>query len=87
MGKAPKYRSESADKILTAVMVADYLHCHLRTVYRLVKVGVIPHFKLGADWRFERASIDEWIKNGGATLRAAAAPRRSVPRAPRLRAS
>ncbi len=46
-------------------MVADYLHCHLSTVYRLVKMGKIPHFKLGGDLRFEKAAIDEWIRNGG----------------------
>jgi excisionase family DNA binding protein len=46
-------------------MVADYLHCHLSTVYRLVKMGNIPHFKLGGDLRFEKAAIDEWIRKGG----------------------
>ena len=46
-------------------MVADYLHCHLSTVYRLVKMGKIPHFKLGGDLRFEKAAIDEWIEKGG----------------------
>jgi excisionase family DNA binding protein len=42
-----KYRLNSNSEILTTSMVADYLHCHLSTVYRLVKMGAIPHFKLG----------------------------------------
>jgi len=46
-------------------MVADYLHCHLSTVYRLVKDGRIPHFQLGGNFRFHRSAIDEWIEKGG----------------------
>ena len=50
-------------------MLAEYLHCHLSTVYRLVKQGRIPHFKLGGDLRFEKSAIDDWIgKGGGASL-------------------
>ncbi|HXR34752.1 MAG TPA: helix-turn-helix domain-containing protein [Candidatus Binataceae bacterium] len=63
--KTQKYRRDSNNEILTTRMVADYLHCHLSTVYRLVKMGKIPHFKLGGDLRFEKAAIDEWIRKGG----------------------
>jgi excisionase family DNA binding protein len=51
--------------MMTTKMVADYLHCHNATVYRLVKEGRIPHFKLGSDFRFEKAAIDEWMEKGG----------------------
>ena len=63
--KKQKYRRDSNNEILTTRMVADYLHCHLSTVYRLVKMGKIPHFKLGGDLRFEKVAIDEWIEKGG----------------------
>jgi excisionase family DNA binding protein len=63
--KNRKYRGDGSNEILTTRMVADYLHCHLSTVYRLVKQGKIPHFKLGGDLRFEKAAIDEWIERGG----------------------
>jgi excisionase family DNA binding protein len=53
------------DEILTTRMVADYLHCHLSTVYRLVNAGKMPYFKLGGDLRFEKSAIDEWIEKGG----------------------
>jgi excisionase family DNA binding protein len=53
------------DQILTTRMVADYLHCHLSTVYRLVKDGRMPYFKLGGDLRSEKSVIDEWIERGG----------------------
>ena len=45
-------------------MFADYLHCHLSTVYRFVKDGRIPYFKLGGDLRFQKSAIEEWIQNG-----------------------
>jgi excisionase family DNA binding protein len=57
--------SSDGDQILTTRMVADYLHCHLSTVYRLVKDGRIPHFKLGGDLRFQKSAIEEWIEKGG----------------------
>jgi excisionase family DNA binding protein len=63
--KTRKFRRNGSNEILTTRMVAEYLHCHLSTVYRLVKQGKIPHFKLGGDLRFEKAAIDEWIERGG----------------------
>ena len=42
--------------------LADYLGVHKATVYRHVQKGKIPGFKIGADWRFHRRSIDKWIK-------------------------
>jgi excisionase family DNA binding protein len=62
---APKPSVNGRNEILTTSMVADYLHCHLSTVYRLVKDGRIPHFQLGGNFRFHRSAIDEWIEKGG----------------------
>jgi excisionase family DNA binding protein len=41
--------------------VADYLHCHYSTVYRLIRRGRLPVFRLGRDYRFLRSEIDNWI--------------------------
>ena len=60
---------DGKDEILTTRMVADYLNCHLSTVYRLVKDGRMPYFKLGSDLRFEKSMIDEWIQKGGGETR------------------
>ena len=65
MNKIRKYQRAESDEILTTRMVADYLHCHLSTLYRLAKHGKIPHFKLGGDLRFAKAALDEWIERGG----------------------
>ena len=53
------------DEILTATMLADYLQCHLSTIYRLAKQGKIPHFRLGGDFRFKKTAIEQWIESGG----------------------
>jgi len=47
--------------IMTMQEVADYLHCHYFTLYRLVRRGAIPAFSLGGDYRFRRADIANWI--------------------------
>jgi excisionase family DNA binding protein len=51
--------------VMTIQDVADYLHCHYHTVYRLVKRGEIPCFRLGGNWRFLKSEVDKWIAAGG----------------------
>jgi excisionase family DNA binding protein len=50
------------DTVLTLEDAADYLRVHPSAVYRLVKNRILPAFKVGSDWRFNRQSIDRWIK-------------------------
>jgi len=47
---------------LTLEEVADFLHVHPSTVYRLLKNRRIPAFKMGSDWRFNQESIEQWVK-------------------------
>lgn len=51
------------DEILTIKEVADYLKVNERTIYRLANKGEIPAFKVGNNWRFERAKIAKWMSN------------------------
>ena len=55
--------AESA--VMTLQELADYLHCHRRTVYILLKEREIPGFKMGGDWRFLKSDIDKWMAKGG----------------------
>jgi excisionase family DNA binding protein len=41
--------------------VAQFLHVHSSTVYRLLKQKRIPAFKVGSDWRFNMDSIEKWV--------------------------
>jgi excisionase family DNA binding protein len=49
-------------EVLTLEEVADFLHIHPSTVYRLLKNRRIPAFKVGSDWRFNQESIEQWVK-------------------------
>ena len=47
-------------KVMTLEEVSHYLHVHRSTVYRLLKRGEIPAFRIGSDWRFNIETIDLW---------------------------
>lgn len=47
-------------EIMTMTEVCSYLKVHPSTIYRLLKKKELPAFRVGADWRFTRASIDRW---------------------------
>ena len=51
------------DKLLTVKELATYLNCHTSTIYRMIKSGELPCFKLGSDWRFSLKAIDVWIRD------------------------
>ena len=36
----------------------------LGTLYKLVKKGKIPAFRIGTDWRFNREVIEKWMQQG-----------------------
>lgn len=55
--------------ILTLPETAQYLRVHPTTVYRMLKSGKLPAFKVGTDWRFYRHSIDAWISTQEANHR------------------
>ena len=55
-----------SSNIMTLEEVAEYLRVHPSTVYRLLTRHLIPAFKIGSDWRFNRASIEQWCKKAEA---------------------
>ncbi len=48
-------------QIMTAKEAAKYLGIHLITLYRLIKKGEIPSFRVGGLWRLKKDLLDEWI--------------------------
>jgi len=50
-------------EIFTVKQLAEYLKCHPTSLYRLIKAGGVPYFRLGGDYRFEMSIIDTWIRN------------------------
>lgn len=62
-----KPSSETINEVLTAGEVASYLRVSLSTIYRLLKNGDLPAFKIGSDWRFNRVHIEEWLRSRAQT--------------------
>ena len=58
---------QSGAKVITIGELSEYLRVHRSTLYRLLKNGQLPGFKIGSDWRFNlRQSISGGC--GGARL-------------------
>ena len=51
----------AADEVLTMKEICDLLQVHKSTVYKLVRRGSIPGFRVGSDWRFRRDVIERWL--------------------------
>jgi excisionase family DNA binding protein len=47
--------------VLTVNELSDYLKVHPTTIYRLLKAGQLPGFRIGSDWRFNVEEIERWL--------------------------
>jgi excisionase family DNA binding protein len=45
----------TTEEVLTCLKVTP------RTIYRLIQAGELPAVRIGRQWRFRRADLDEWI--------------------------
>ena len=52
----------SVPDIMTLGEVAGYLRVTEKTIYRLLWRSRIPATKVGRQWRFDRTTVDAWIK-------------------------
>jgi excisionase family DNA binding protein len=52
------------DQMLTADEVAFMLRITRTTLYKLVKKGKIPAWRVGSDLRFSREEIEKWMQQG-----------------------
>jgi len=50
----------SSAEILTIAELSAHLRVHPTTIYRLLREGRIPGFRVGSAWRFSRAAIEIW---------------------------
>ena len=49
-------------EVLTTKETCVLLKTKRLTLYKLVKSGELPAFRMGRAWKFERASIEAWIR-------------------------
>ena len=50
-------------EVLDIEEVAKLLHVNEWTIYRLLKKGKIPAFKVGKQWRFKRDILERWMEH------------------------
>ena len=48
--------------LMTVRETADYLQVHVSTIYRMLRTKSLPAFRIGSDWRFRKADLDEWLR-------------------------
>ncbi|MBI2212240.1 MAG: helix-turn-helix domain-containing protein [Acidobacteria bacterium] len=51
----------NAGEILTIRQLAEYLMVSEKTVYRMLDRNQLPAVRVGAQWRFRRQDIDNWL--------------------------
>lgn len=49
-----------ADQIFTIKELSEHLRVHPTTIYRLLRQGRLPGFRVGSNWRFSRDAIEQW---------------------------
>ena len=50
----------AAEEIFTIKELSQHLRVHPTTIYRLLRQGRLPGFRVGSNWRFNRDAIEKW---------------------------
>ncbi len=51
----------SRSQVMTTQEISKYLGVHEMTVYRWLKKGVLPGFKIGGRWRSKKDVLDQYL--------------------------
>ncbi|HTW87056.1 MAG TPA: helix-turn-helix domain-containing protein [Candidatus Binataceae bacterium] len=54
----------SMPRVMTVKELSSYLRVHPSTIYKLLRRGELPGFRIGTDWRFNAEVIDRWCLEG-----------------------
>lgn len=57
----PTMKDGGEKPYLTVEEVAKRFGVTVTTIYRLVQRGKLPAFKIGNQWRFRAARLEEWV--------------------------
>jgi excisionase family DNA binding protein len=58
----------TADEIFTIKELSEHLRVHPTTIYRLLRQGSLPGFRVGSNWRFSRQAIEQWERDQAGRL-------------------
>ncbi len=56
------------EKWISLNEVAEYLGVAKDTIRNWIKKGLIPAHKIGRQWKFKKAEIDEWVSSGKSAM-------------------
>ncbi len=56
------YMGDAGGGIMTVHHVAKYLRLSEAKIYRMARTGGLPAFRIGRTWRFNKGTIDDWIR-------------------------
>ena len=56
--------SEGRSPMMSTQEISKYLGVHEMTVYRWLKKGVLPGFKVGGRWRSKKDVLDTFLMSG-----------------------
>jgi excisionase family DNA binding protein len=59
------------DDVLNTQAAARLLGAHVETIRRMARRGAIPAYKIGKDWRFNKAALLNWAQSNPALKRKA----------------
>jgi excisionase family DNA binding protein len=64
-GTPPQTMAQVAqsDQIFTIKELSEHLRVHPTTIYRLLRQGRLPGFRVGSNWRFSREAIEQWERD------------------------
>jgi len=57
--------------ILTVPELAEHLNVHSVTIYRSLKSGDLPGFRVGRVWRFDLHQVTEWLGGSAESIQSA----------------
>jgi excisionase family DNA binding protein len=70
---------ESGDEVLSMKVICDLLRVHPHTLYKMIKKGKMPSFRIGTDWRFYKGQIVRWMAENRLSPWTDPAPRSEPP--------
>ena len=54
--------NDKEERLMTVKEVAEYLRLDEHTIYRMMRKGKIPAYKVAGRWRFKKNTIEEWLE-------------------------
>lgn len=64
MNNDNKKSNEDRSPMMSTQEISKYLGVHEMTVYRWLKKGVLPGFKVGGRWRSKKEVLDQFLMRG-----------------------